>query len=60
VPEAALPVLPAASRTWQDIRYEEEGGVGFLHFDFYNGAMSTAECLRLRDAFVGRGSAPPR
>ncbi|GAB1412126.1 hypothetical protein MASR1M97_08620 [Candidatus Desulfobacillus denitrificans] len=38
--------------TWQDIAYEEEGGVGYLHFDFYNGAMSTTDCLRLRDAFL--------
>ena len=53
VPELALPALPMRdTSTWQDISYEEEGGVGFLHFDFYNGAMSTADCLRLRDAFV--------
>ena len=53
VPESALPVLPLCdASTWQDISYEEEQGVGFLHFDFYNGAMSTADCLRLRDAFV--------
>jgi putative two-component system hydrogenase maturation factor HypX/HoxX len=53
VPESALPALPMRdAATWQDIAYEEEGGVGFLHFDFYNGAMSTADCLRLRDAFV--------
>jgi putative two-component system hydrogenase maturation factor HypX/HoxX len=53
VPESPLPVLPPRdAATWQDISYEEEGGVGFLHFDFYNGAMSTADCLRLRDAFL--------
>lgn len=53
VPESALPPLPLRdASTWQDIAYEEEGGVGFLHFDFYNGAMSTTDCLRLRDAFV--------
>jgi putative two-component system hydrogenase maturation factor HypX/HoxX len=46
--------------TWQDISYEEEGGVGFLHFDFYNGAMSTTDCLRLRDAFVEARSARRR
>ena len=57
-PESALPVLPwRDANTWQDIAYEEESdgqgeGVGYLHFDFYNGAMSTADCLRLRDAFV--------
>jgi len=53
VPESALPALPMRNTaTWQDISYEEEGGVGYLHFDYYNGAMSTADCLRLRDAFV--------
>ncbi|GAB4170942.1 MAG: hydrogenase maturation protein [Rhodocyclaceae bacterium] len=53
VPESALPVLPSRDpSTWQDISYEERSGVGYLHFDFYNGAMSTADCLRLRDAFV--------
>jgi CheY-like chemotaxis protein len=41
-----------AGRTWQDIRYEEAGGVGFLHFDFYNGAMSTRQCRRLQAAYA--------
>ncbi len=38
--------------TWQDIAYEECGGVGFLHFGFYNGAMSTAQCRRLQQALA--------
>ena len=38
--------------SWQDIAYEESTGVGFLHFEFYNGAMSTAQCERLRAALV--------
>ena len=25
--------------------------MGYLHFDFYNGAMSTDQCRRLRDAY---------
>ncbi len=57
-PEAAeLPELPldgwwkADAPTWQDIAYEEAGGVGFLSFEFYNGAMSTAQCRRLSEAF---------
>jgi putative two-component system hydrogenase maturation factor HypX/HoxX len=36
---------------WSEIRYEERDGVGYLHFDFYNGAMSTDQCLRLREAY---------
>src|SRR5574343_1639169 len=57
-PEAAvLPELPmvgywkSPAATWQDIAYEEAGGVGFLHFNFYNGAMSTVQCQRLTEAF---------
>ena len=38
--------------TWQDIAYEESGGIGFLHFEFYNGAMSTSQCERLRAALA--------
>lgn len=37
--------------TWQDIAYDEVDGVGFLDFPFYNGAMSTQQCRRLRQAF---------
>ncbi len=46
----------AGSETWQDIAYEESGSdenaVGFLHFEFYNGAMSTAQCVRLQSALA--------
>lgn len=53
VPEVPLaPEARPAGRTWQEIRYVEEGAVGHLHFDFYNGAMSTAQCERLRAAIV--------
>ena len=53
LPDQALPVLPQRREgTYQDIGYEERDGVGYLHFPFYNGAMSTCDCLRLRDAFV--------
>lgn len=38
--------------TWQDIAYEESGTVGYLHFEFYNGAMSTQQCLRLQQALI--------
>jgi putative two-component system hydrogenase maturation factor HypX/HoxX len=51
VPEAPLaPHEPAARDTWRDIRYEERGPVGTLHFAFYNGAMGVGHCQRLRDA----------
>lgn len=54
---AATPEMPPAAwfaadhATWQDIRYEEANGIGFLHFDFYNGAMGTQQCARLTEAF---------
>ena len=44
-------VLPA-EHTFREIAYEEHAGVGYLHFDFYNGAMSTDQCRRLRDAYL--------
>lgn len=34
-----------------DIRYEEEDGVGYLHFPFLNGAMGVGACQRLTAAF---------
>lgn len=46
--------------TWQDIRYEEAEGVGFLHFDFYNGAMGTRQCERLCDAFLWAAQRPTK
>ena len=42
---------PSARPTHREIAYEESAGVGYLHFDFYNGAMSTDQCRRLRDAY---------
>ncbi|MGL6111975.1 MAG: enoyl-CoA hydratase-related protein, partial [Rubrivivax sp.] len=41
---------PAGTSGWREIRYVAEGEVGTLHFPFYNGAMSTAQCERLSAA----------
>ncbi len=64
IPEAPLAGegthFAAAGRTWQDIRYEEAGSVGFLHFDFYNGAMSTRQCQRLLAAWQWAQQRPVR
>jgi putative two-component system hydrogenase maturation factor HypX/HoxX len=46
-----LPFDVPEQGNWSEIRYEERDGVGYLHFDFYNGAMSTEQCLRLREAY---------
>jgi putative two-component system hydrogenase maturation factor HypX/HoxX len=43
-----------------EIRYEEQGAVGYLHFDFYNGALSTAQCERLRAAYAQARARPTR
>ncbi|MFD3923189.1 hydrogenase maturation protein [Streptomyces sp. NPDC058595] len=42
---------PAGPRTWSDIRYREDGQVGFLSFTFPGGAMSTERCRRLLTAY---------
>ncbi len=39
-------------RTFREIKYVEANDVGYLHFDFYNGAMSTEQCIRLQQAFI--------
>ncbi len=35
-----------------DIWYEEDSEIGYLHFPFYNGAMSTEQCKRLKQAYI--------
>ncbi|MCX4026454.1 hydrogenase maturation protein [Endozoicomonas sp. SM1973] len=52
VPELVDEGLPGFDpATWQDIHYEEDAQVGYLHFNFYNGAMSTGQCYRLLKAY---------
>ena len=63
---AAVPELPLPGwwrselATWQDIAYEEAGPVGLLHFEFYNGAMSTVQCGRLRRALLWAKQRPTK
>ncbi len=47
-----LSTLTKLASGYSDIRYEEREGVGYLHFPFYNGAMSTQQCNRLREAYI--------
>ncbi len=49
-----------AEGTWQDIAYEEHEGIGTLVFEFYNGAMSTEQCRRLRTAVDWAAARPTR
>jgi putative two-component system protein, hydrogenase maturation factor HypX/HoxX len=53
-PEIAVPVAYSvtADDTFREITYAEDRGVGYLRFDFYNGAMSTDQCMRLREAYM--------
>jgi putative two-component system hydrogenase maturation factor HypX/HoxX len=56
-----VPELPAHDgATWRDIWYEERGGLGMLHFPFYNGAMSARQCDRLRAAYGAARRRPTR
>ena len=45
---------------FREIRYDAQGGVGHLHFPFYNGAISTAQCERLTAALRFALAQPPR
>jgi putative two-component system protein, hydrogenase maturation factor HypX/HoxX len=54
VPEipVSIDVCPHSDGTYREIAYVESAGVGYLRFDFYNGAMSTDQCVRLREAYA--------
>ena len=45
-------VEPGRNSGYRDIWYEEQDAVGYLHFLFYNGAMGSEQCERLRQAYV--------
>ena len=48
------PVGPATgdgTNTFREISYRETNGVGWLAFEFLNGAMSVEQCRRLLDAY---------
>ena len=53
LPDLAVPLMRIESE-WDELRYREFGPagarVGWLDFDFHNGAMSERQCQRLRDA----------
>jgi putative two-component system protein, hydrogenase maturation factor HypX/HoxX len=49
VPESLEP-LGAPGAGYREITYHRHGPVGVVSFDFYNGAMSTAQCHRLAAA----------
>jgi putative two-component system protein, hydrogenase maturation factor HypX/HoxX len=45
------PLFMSTDKTFKEIWYEEKNEVGYLHFDFHNGAMNTAQCKRLLGAY---------
>ena len=60
LPERTIAIdAPEGASGWREIRYEAGDGVGTLHFDFYNGAMSTAHCERLTAALRFALAQPP-
>jgi putative two-component system hydrogenase maturation factor HypX/HoxX len=52
VPQSPLAVAsePDAPSSYRQVRYRRTGPVGWLAFDFYNGAMSPGHCRRLLGA----------
>ena len=46
--------------TWQEIRAWNADGVGYLAFEFHNGAMSADQCRRLQAAWERLRQAPER
>jgi putative two-component system protein, hydrogenase maturation factor HypX/HoxX len=59
-PEIPANMYKLNVNTLREIWYEEKNAVGYLHFDFHNGAMSTEQCLRLRDAVIEVRNRPTR
>lgn len=51
---------PEHGVTWRELRYEEQGDVGIVHFAFHNGAMSTSQCRRLLATLQLAKSRPTR
>jgi len=52
VPRIPAPLsLESGGRTYREISYREDGGVGYLEFSFPGGAMSTGQCSRLLAAY---------
>ena len=61
VPEVVIPLWHGPpGRTYRELRYEEADGVGYIHFPFYNGAMSTRQCERLVQAIRFAKTRPTR
>ncbi|KXO13383.1 Hydrogenase assembly protein HoxX [Moritella sp. JT01] len=52
IDELALPILADHKlKTFKEISYSERNNVGYLYFNFHNGAMSTLQCQSLIEAY---------
>jgi putative two-component system protein, hydrogenase maturation factor HypX/HoxX len=61
LPESSVPCDATIDHpTYREIRYQERDDVGYLHFDFHNGAMSTGQCRRLLEAWRHATARPTR
>ena len=51
IKEVRIPLwVDKTLQTFKEITFKKEERVGYLEFDFYNGAMSSAQCMRLKYA----------
>lgn len=60
VRDDALAIDAPAQQGFREITYTEDKDVGYLAFNFYNGAMSTEQCERLRAAFIQARNRPTK
>lgn len=60
LPELPLDLWREGDDRWAELRYGEADGVGYLYFDFYNGAMGMPQCERLLAAYEFARSRPTR
>jgi len=60
VPEWPVALDDPVTGGFRELAYFERGPVGFLAFDFHNGAMSTAQCQRLARALQAVRDRPTR
>jgi len=53
-------IYTGRTNTYDEIWYHEENDVGYLVFDFYNGAIDTDKCYRLKEAFLAACQRPTK
>lgn len=61
VPDLPVPLhYSSPTQTFRDIWYDERNDVGYVNFQFYNGAMGTDHCQRLAEAVNYAKSRPTK